>query len=152
MNNRKIKALVILLLIALLATAFCLYRAIRTINEFKHITPQYSIQDGKYILNLPSGKTAAVSFAETAVSVYPSKCTTHEDAVYITAFIKGIAEKEGKPNSRRTIDMIGEYRLHAILSAIGYKPQETDTADLDYEKDRRWYVNLASRLLGVVGI
>ncbi len=149
----KYPFMVIILIILLVLTTVSLIRSIQTINELDVEEPiAYTETDGKTEVVLPSGITATLSFGKNTVSIYPSAGTTHEDAAVLATFIKGYAKKQGMSLSRPTTELIGEYRLHTILADLGYRTDRTDKADLEYDEDKRWYVNFASCLLGILGI
>lgn len=70
----------------------------------------------------------------------------------IAVFIQSYAIQNNIEITRSTTDLIGEYRLHAIFANAGYRYDQTNNADLEYIADRRWYVNLLSRIIGTLGI
>ncbi len=141
------------LIVLLIISIVSLIRAIQTINELEVVEPiLYTETEGKTQVVLPSGMTATLSFGKNRVSIEPAAGTTRKDALFIVRFIKGYAEKEGIPIRAPTTALIGEYRLHAIISEWGYKKNRTEKADIDYNGDSRGYVNFTSQIFGILGV
>ena len=139
----------ILLIIAL----FCLVRAIQTINTFEHPEPQYYTEtEDSVLVTLSSGKCFTLDFGKTSIEIKQCASVSHHDALMLISFIKGYAEANSIPISRSTVVLIGECRLHTILSSDGYRAEQTDHADLDYIEDPRWYVNAIAKMIGVIGL
>lgn len=156
-NDRKIKILKTILLIYTLLTILLLWSYYRLYITLESISLQVPIEyreaeDGTVKVTFPSGKTMRFTYGNTAVRVADCKMAwKREDTACAVAFIRSYAKKHDIPISRSTLDLIGEYRLHAILSEIGYQRNQTDHADLDYVKDERWYVRVGSAMIGVLG-
>ncbi len=143
--------IVLLLLLAILS--FSLARAVQTVYEIRMYEPiPYTKADGKAIVALPSGRNAVLSFEKDHVSISPSAGTTYRDAVMLAGFIKGDAQTEAITPTRSTTEWIGEYRLHTLLSDLDCQTEHTEQADIEYDADKRWYVNAASFMLGFFGI
>ena len=152
-SYRLIKTWAIISTILLIIALFCLARAIQTINTFEHSEPQYYTETEDYVLvTLSSGKCVTLEFGKTAAEVKQCASVSRHDALMLISFIKGYAQRNSIPISRATVEMIGECRLHTMLSSIGYKAEQTDNADLDYMHDQRWYVNAIAKMIGVIGI
>ena len=104
-------------------------------------------------MQLPSGKNVDLHFRENNVEVSDSYvCNNMEDCYAIVLAIKSYAQSNGIEIVRSNTDLVGELRLHNFLYRIGYKQNETGDADLEYICDRRWYVNVASRVIGWTGL
>ena len=69
------------------------------------------------------------------------------EQVYLIAFVYFYGRKTDITIERSVTDMLGELRLHNALYAVGYKRKNTADADLDYDRDRRWYVNFISKII-----
>ena len=152
-NYRLIKTWAFISTILFIISLFCLVRTIQTINTFEHPEPQYYTETEGYVLvTLSSGKYFTLDFGKTAVEVKQCASVSRHDALMLISFIKGYAKKNSIPISRATVELIGECRLHTMLSSIGYKAEQTDNADLDYTHDRRWYVNAIANVIGIIGI
>ena len=107
----------------------------------------YEEVGGEVRLTLTNGKVVRMQFRERAVTVYESHRYT--SSVYeIAAFIQfyGKEKLEKAPRSKRKL--AGELRLHGILYRLCYRRKQTKDADVEYTADKRWYVNVASVVLG----
>jgi hypothetical protein len=112
--------------------------------------------NGNVILTVPTGeedKQVAMRFNENGVKIYDSyQAQSREESLYITAFIRKYAAEQGYSIDQENTDIYGEYALHNILYDANYKRAQTGDADLDFEGDRRWYVDIASTLFGWAGV
>ena len=149
----------LILLWAIISTAllflslFCLSRALDTINRFEHTEPQtYSVNGRKTSVTLPSERTYTLSFGKKDVKIDRCIGSSRKDALELISFVKGYASKHQIPIKRSTVELIGEYRLHTMLSNVGYEREQTAVVDLDYSQDRRWYINTLSMIIGVIGL
>ena len=78
-----------------------------------------------------------------------TKAETKELVEFITWFINTrTAYKLTQPEKY----LYGEIRLHKLLYLLHYKRNRTKDCDLDYEGDRRWYVNLLSKIIGTLSL
>ena len=139
--------------VLLFLSLFCLSRALDTINQFEHSTPQeYSKNGRKTSVTMPSERTYILSFGKRDVKINHCVGSSRKDALALVSFIKGYADKHQIQIPRSTVELIGEYRLHTMLSNMGYEREQTAVVDLDYSQDRRWYINTLSALIGVIGL
>lgn len=99
-------------------------------------------------LVLPSGKEAYLEFGESAVKVKESGRIERREELYIILFVQSYTAENGIEMLRTNADLWGELRLHKFLYLLGYKRNKTQDTDLDYAGDRRWYVRVASEILG----
>lgn len=107
---------------------------------------------GEILLTLRSGKEMNLRFEKSSVKVVGAYgASGREESLYIVKFIYVYAEENDYEIPRAKTEMYGEYRLHNILYGLGYKRGQTADSDLDYEKDKRWYVNAVSKILGFTG-
>ena len=101
---------------------------------------------------LKSGKEITIQFGEKSAKVYNSyTANSKEEVKEIVLFIRWYAEQKGYEVVQAYTDMCGEYRLHNLIYWLGYKREQTGDSDLDYEKDKRWYVNGISKIIGRSG-
>jgi hypothetical protein len=57
---------------------------------------------------------------------------------------------EGYLISRSEKDMCGELYLHVICAKLGIAVESAKHADLEYDKDSRWYVRFCSKILSIL--
>ena len=119
----------------------------------KIVPPIYYIEGSTASMQLPSGQIVNLHFRENNVEVSDSYvCNNIEDCFAVVLAIKSYAQSNGIEIVRSNTDLVGELRLHNFLYRIGYKQNETEDTDLEYICDRRWYVNVASRVIGWTGL
>lgn len=137
-----------------LGSLVCLLQTNRNIERINAIDPSvYCIEAPTVSVQLPSGKFVDLHFRETNVEIVDSfACKSIENCYAVVLAIKGYAQSHGIKIVRSHTNLVGKLRLHNFLYAIGYKQNETEDTDLEYICDRRWYVNLASRVIGWTGI
>ena len=100
-----------------------------------------------------NGQEIPIQFNEQNVRVLNGKQKIRrKESVEIVRFIRVYAKKNGYEFRRTNTELYGEYRLHVILYRLGYKRKQTGIADLEYGKDKRWYVERISKIIGWVGI
>ena len=100
-----------------------------------------------------SGKEIPMRFNAQSVSVLKTRQKIgRQESVEIVRFIREYATRKGYSLRRTNTELYGEYRLHLILYRLGYKRKQTGDADLDYGKDKRWYVERISKIIGWVGV
>ena len=154
MKKGKRSCLLIFHILFFLGSSACLLQTNYNFERINKIVPSiYYIEGSAASTQLPSGQTVDLHFRENNVEVADSYvCTNIEDCYAIVFAIKSYAQENGIEIVRSNTDMVGELRLHNFLYGIGYKPDETGIADLEYIRDRRWYVNVASRMIGWTGL
>ena len=100
-----------------------------------------------------NGQEVPIQFSGQGVRVLQTKQKTgRKEGLEIVRFIREYAKKNGYAFQRTNTGLYGEYRLHVILYRLGYKRKQTGVADLEYGKDKRWYVERISKLIGWVGM
>ena len=110
-------------------------------------------ENGSVELTLNQRKMVTLEFDETSVKVSGAyRYDDRPDMVEIIRFIRYYCDKNGIRIARNNSDLWGELRLHTALYKMGYKEVHTLNAEIDYEKDDRWYVNVVSTVLGRIGI
>ncbi|MBR3806326.1 MAG: hypothetical protein IKJ13_05780 [Clostridia bacterium] len=109
----------------------------------------YTERDGKVYFSISPGRIAVLKFGKSDVSIEKSYLyDTTKEMEKILSFVKYYASNLGYRMVRSDSELIGEYRLHTLLYKIGYKQKQTGTLNWDYDYDTRWYVNVASKILG----
>ena len=104
-------------------------------------------------LELNGGETVTLRFGEGSVRVEQSfRWNEKEQIMKIIMFVRSYTQAHGYKMERAATDLYGEYKLHNFLYAMGYKRESTESCDLDYISDRRWYVNVIGKILGWIGI
>ena len=124
----------------------------KIINSIEQ-TYDYREDSGGVVLTLPRGEELTLQFGNDSVKIVHSFEYNDAETIYKTVmFVREYASKNGIEIPRSINEMYGEIRLHNILYTLGYKREQTGDCDLDYIADRRWYVNVASKLIGWSGL
>ena len=114
---------------------------------------EFSELDDTVILRLENGTMVELQFGENSVKVVDAyRISAIDEQTEIILFVQSYVSNHGKELTRGLTDYIGEFRLHCKLYEWGYATAQTKDADLEYGNDPRWYVNLISRLIGLLGI
>lgn len=144
----------ILNILLFLGSLLCMLQTSYNFKRINQIFPSfYYMEVSTASVQLPSGKIVNLHFRENNVEISDSYvCNNIEDCFAVVLAIKSYAQSNGIEIVRSNTDLVGELRLHNFLYRIGYKRTETEDADLEYICDRRWYVNVASRVIGWTGL
>lgn len=97
------------------------------------------------------GEEYEIIFGKTSVRVVDSyKVKDRADRLRIIKAIQNELTAQGL-STRTTTSMEGEWLFHNIAYATCGIQQAKDV-DLEYDRDKRWYVVLISEILGVTGL
>ena len=108
---------------------------------------------GRVELFLNQKDSVTLEFEETSVKVFKAyRYDGRSEMVKIIRFIRYYSDKNGFKISRTNSDFWGELRLHTALYKMGYREEHTLNAEIDFDKDDRWYVNVVGKVLGWIGI
>ena len=111
------------------------------------------IEKGRVELYLNQRDRVTLVFDETNVEVSSAyRYDDRPEMVEIIRFIRYYCEMNGLEIKRTNSDLWGEMRLHTTLYKMGYREAHTLNAEIDYERDNRWYVNAVGSVLGWIGI
>lgn len=155
-RERLILVLTVANVLLLIASVCCLIWTAKNNQIFNSIDKDFSYEEyenGKVVLTFKNNKTITFIFGNKSVKVVNSyQATSKEESISVALFIRYYTRLNGIETARSNTDFTGEYRLHNCLYRLGYKRKQTESADIDYVKDRRWYVNVASTFIGWIGI
>lgn len=114
----------------------------------------YSVQsDGSVRLDLNHGQTIDLYFSCDSAKIHDSyQIERREDILCIVLFVREYATEKGYAISRTNVQLYGELRLHNLLYDLGIEREHTADSDLDYMRDKRWYVNAAGNFIGWCGM
>lgn len=142
----------VLLLIGSIVCTALTYRNNKIINS-NETTFVYREEDGGVLLTLQNQEEIRLQFESESVKIIQSYKHNDTETIFQTVqFVHFYAQGKGYEIERDITEMYGEIRLHNIAYNLGYKCERTGDCDLDYTADRRWYVNVLSKLIGWVGI
>lgn len=154
---RKKRWLIVLTAVNILLFLGSLFCLIGTSENNKIINstgelPYSETENGRVILTLNTGKEIALQFGKESVKVVCSyTAKSKEEGLSLVMFIRRYAAQNGYAVSRTVTELYGEMRLHNVLYGLGIAKAHTADSDLEYEKDKRWYINALSKLIGWMG-
>lgn len=141
--------LLILILIGYIETS----ENIKIFNSTEDAFDYEEKEKGEVELALTKGKRVTIVFHKTNAEVEGAYCYTDKpDLIKIIRFIRYYCERHEVEIARCNSDLWGEMRLHTFLYNVGYKRAQTGNANIEFEKDERWYVGVAGSILGWIGI
>ena len=142
----------VLLLIGSIVCTALTYRNNKIINSTETIFA-YREEGGGVLLTLQNQEEIRLQFESESVKIIQSYKHNGTETIFQTVqFVRFYAQGKGYEIEREVTEMYGEIRLHNILYNFGYKRERTGDCDLDYTADRRWYVNMASKIIGWIGL
>lgn len=99
-----------------------------------------------------TGKETNIIFGEESVKVGDSYTLNRKERLEILCFIRYCLKEKDIDCNRTVQNMEGEMITHNLLYKLGYKPISTKDTDIDYKKDKRWYVNTATVVMQILGL
>lgn len=141
-------------IIIFIMSVICLIGTARNNKKINDVAENfvYEEENGNVSLRLKNGKEVTIRFNEKSARVYDGYTANGKrESIEIVSFVRWYVEQKGYEVSQAYTEMYGEYRLHNALYRLGYKRKQTGDSDLDYEKDKRWYVSAASKIIGRSG-
>jgi hypothetical protein len=152
---KKIKKYWLLILSSILFLISLLFFLLtnRNVKILNDMNPSYYYKERSSVsVMLPSDEIAVLYFRNNHAKIKNSyRYDTISDCYAMVMAIQSYARQHDIEITRSLTEMVGELRLHNFLYEIGYKTDETGDADLEYIQDRRWYVNVASKMVGWMG-
>ena len=134
--------------ILLLIHACILWNIRLGITELNELRTNEYVEEGAVEVQ---GEEYRIVFGKTSVCVVDSyKITERSERLRIIKAIQNELAVRGI-SKRQTTSMEGEWLLHNIAYQIIGSRRAKDV-DLEYEKDRRWYVALLSEFLALTGL
>lgn len=140
----------------MLITAFCIANfminvgLINAVNKRDFVNCDISKADITY--KQTTGKEIKIIFGEESVKVVDSYTLNRKERFEVLCFIRYCLKEKEMDCSRTVQNMEGEMITHNLLYKFGYKPISTMDTDLDYVRDKRWYVNTATVIMQILGL
>lgn len=154
--KRKMRiVLTVLNILLFIGSVVCTVQTFRNNKIINSIAESFAYrEEGKKVfLTLRNGKEVSLEFGRDSVKIIRAYEQAGTEGICQTViFIRNYAREKGYEIERDVTEMCGEIRLHGILYELGYKREQTGDCDLDYITDRRWYVNMMSKVIGWIGI
>jgi hypothetical protein len=114
----------------------------------------YSVRDSQEISAAKGGCSGEWGIIFTDDSFIVPDCYRYErkERFEIIAFAKRRLDELGISCRRSDRDLEGELALHIICYRLDIRPEKAKDADLDYDRDQRWYISAASGVITFLGI
>ena len=105
-----------------------------------------------YLFNIPDREEKLwVQIRDKSVRVVDCDLfTKKKEIIVIINKVYNAILDEGYLISRSKKDMCGELYLHVICAKLGIAAKSAKQADLEYDKDPRWYVRFCSKILSIL--
>ena len=143
----------VILLIICIISFFETSQNLRIFNSADDAFDYEEKKEREVDLTLYQGGKVTIVFHETNAEIKEAyRFTDKQELVQIIRFIRFYCELKGLIITRSNSDLWGECRIHTMLYAIGYKRTQTGNANIDFNKDERWYVNAIGGVLGWIGV
>lgn len=123
---------------------------INTLNEREFVN--YDIGGTNITYKHTTGKETNIIFGEESVKVVDSYTLNRKERLEVLCFIRYCLKEKDIDCNRTVQNTEGEMITHNFLYKLGYKPISTKDTDLDYVKDKRWYVNTATIIMQILGL
>ncbi len=121
-------------------------------NSTDNIFEYAETERGRVILTLDRQRRVNITFHKSNAEVADAYLfSERSDVIKIICFIRYYCEIHEIRLKRTNSDLYGEYRLHTILYDVDYNRAHTKNANIDYEKDDRWYVTATGKIIGWLG-
>lgn len=141
----------VICLIVSVTALICNLITLSAINSAKVETfTEYDLTDNTAVYTTSSGNAAKITFGKNAVKIENSYRFTKKERIEILCFIRRCLSVQNVTVSLS--DMSGEWAVHNIAYAFGIERERTADADLDYSKDKRFYVAVFSAVCGFMGL
>lgn len=106
------------------------------------------IAEGEVQISAAGEEITSICISSTAAKIIDSYKLNRTGISETISYLLTYCKNKGYTVSRTNSALCGEVFLHNTLYKVGYKRGSTKDCDLDFIADRRWYVNLASILIG----
>lgn len=113
---------------------------------------QYETVATDITYKLSSGKETNIIFGTESVKIVDSYRLNRKERIEVLCFISYCFEQKNIDCSRTIQNLEGEVITHNLLYELRYKTDSTKDTDLDYIKDKRWYVNTATIIMQILGL
>ena len=90
-----------------------------------------------------------LKFSTSNVKIKDSHKLNLTEIKAVVKYIRKYCNNKNISITRKDKELCGEIILHKWLYKIGYKRINTKDCDLDFMSDKRWYVNILSKLIGL---
>lgn len=112
----------------------------------------YQTEQNVITYSLSCGKEIEIYFFDESVRINESYCLSRSERLEVLCFIVYCCEQKGIACSRTIQSLEAEWIMHNLLYRINYKTESTKDVDLEYIRDKRWYVNATTIMMQILGL
>lgn len=112
----------------------------------------YDASKSKITYRLDSGEKIEIGFGKESVQIVDSYRLNRTERIEILCFISYCLEKKEIECVRTIQNLEGELIAHNLLYHLNYQTAHTQSADLDYREDCRWYVRATTTAMQIFGV
>lgn len=91
-----------------------------------------------------------MNFREKSVCIQNCQQLSKKEIKPVIQFCIDTLKSLGYAHTANIKHMCGELYFHVVLAKLGILTSHTKNADIEYNKDPRWYVRLFSNIFGIL--
>lgn len=112
----------------------------------------YQVGDNEVVLRLNSEKESRLKFDSCEAIVFDCYSFNRKERLQICSFINDEWKRMGIPHRRSIQSLEAEVAFHSYSYKMGIDMKSAKDANLGYEDDPRWYVDIATSAIEVLGL
>lgn len=112
----------------------------------------YRVSDNEIVLNLSSNTVSRLMFKDNEAIVFDCYSFNRKERLQICSFINDEWKRMGIPHRRSIQSLEAEVAFHSYSYKVGIRMESAKDASLGYEDDPRWYVDIATSTIEVLGL
>lgn len=110
------------------------------------------LEEDTVVLILSTGRKAKVRFSESGAKVIRCDRFDRKERMEISSYINEEWMRRDIPHRRSAQSLLAELSFHTYSYRMGIEREKSIDADLEYESDPRWYVNIAVAFFETMGL
>ena len=151
-SKRWVSFLIGYALIQLLSISICFFiRNSLDISRYSYFDA-YQAGDNEVVLRLDSEKESRLKFDSCEAVVFDCYSFNRKERLQICSFINDEWKRMGIPHRRSIQSLEAEVAFHSYSYKMGIDMKSAKDANLGYEDDPRWYVDIATSAIEVLGL
>ncbi|MCI1734248.1 MAG: hypothetical protein LKM30_00720 [Bacilli bacterium] len=112
----------------------------------------YQVDDSEVVLRLDSERESRLKFDNCEAVVFDCYLFNRKERLQICSFINDEWKRMGIPHRRSIRSLEAEVAFHSYSYKIGIDMKSAKDANLGNEDDPRWYVDIATSAIEVLGL
>ena len=112
----------------------------------------YATSKSEITYRLVSGKEIKIKFGNESVQIVNSYCLNRIERIETLCFVSYCLDEKEILYTRTIQNLEGELIAHNFLYKLNYQPTHTQSADLEYIEDYRWYGRTITTVMQILGV